>query len=104
MSQRDAAESTAAAVGTWELLDFDRVMATANTWEGIESALLAIPKKASSPNAIATLVAPNGDTLSIGIASSLAETIRAWISPWRASNSTRLPRIRPISSRSEIPR
>jgi hypothetical protein len=71
MSQRDAAESTAAAVGTWELLDFDRVMATANTFEGIEPALLAIPKKASSPNAIATLVAPNGDTLSIGIASPL---------------------------------
>ncbi len=44
-------------------------MATASTWEGIEAALLAIPERASSPNAIATLVAPNSDTLSIGIAS-----------------------------------
>ena len=71
MSQRDAARPTAAAVGTWELLDFDQEMATATTWEDIESALLAIPKRASSPNAIVTLVAPNGDTLSIGIASPL---------------------------------
>jgi Immunity protein Imm1 len=71
MSQHDATRSTAEATGSWELLDFDRRMATAMTWEGIESALRAIPEAASSPNAIATLVAPNGDTLSIGIASRL---------------------------------
>jgi Immunity protein Imm1 len=71
MNQRDASRSTAETTGYWELLDFDREMATASTWEGIESALLAIPERASSPNAIATLVAPNGDTLSIGIASPL---------------------------------
>jgi hypothetical protein len=71
MNQHDAPRSTAETTGTWELLDFDRGLATASTWEGIESALLAIPERASSPNAIATLVAPNGDTLSIGIASPL---------------------------------
>jgi Immunity protein Imm1 len=71
MSQHDAPRSTAETTGSWELLDFDQRMATASTWEGIESALLAIPERASSPNAIATLVAPNGDTLSIGIASPL---------------------------------
>jgi hypothetical protein len=71
MSQHDPGRSTAEASGSWELLDFDRRMATAMTWEGIESALRAIPEAASSPNAIATLVAPNGDALSIGIASPL---------------------------------
>jgi hypothetical protein len=69
MSQHDAPRSTVETTESWELLDFDRRMATASTWEGIESALRAIPERASSPNAIATLVAPNGDTLSIGIAS-----------------------------------
>src|ERR1700756_279490 len=71
MSQHDASRSTVETTGSWELLDFDQRMAAASTWEGIESALLAIPERASSPNAIATLVAPNGDTLSIGIASPL---------------------------------
>ena len=71
MSQHDAPRSTVETTGTWKLLDFDQEMATALTWEDIESALLAIPKRASSPNAIVTLVAPNGDTLSIGIASRL---------------------------------
>ena len=60
--------STAETAGSWELLDFDRGIATASTREGIESALLAIPERASSPNAIATLVAPDGETLSVGIA------------------------------------
>ena len=71
MSQHDSPRSTVETAGSWELLDFDQRMATASTWEGLESALLAIPERASDPNAIATLVAPNGDTLSIGIASHL---------------------------------
>jgi hypothetical protein len=71
MSQHDAPRSTVETTGSWELLDFDKRMATASTWEGLESALLAIPERASYPNAIATLVAPNGDTLSIGIAGPL---------------------------------
>src|SRR5262245_62107108 len=71
MSQHDAPRSTVETTGSWELLDFDKRMATASTWEGLESALLTIPERASYPNAIATLVAPNGDTLSIGIASPL---------------------------------
>jgi Immunity protein Imm1 len=71
MSQHDAPRSTVETTASWKLLDFDHEMATATTWEDIESALLAIPERASAPNAIATLVAPNGDTLSIGIASPL---------------------------------
>src|SRR4051812_14192898 len=53
---------------TWTLLDFDRQLSVENCWEGLEDALLNIPRRAGAPNAIATLVAPNGDTLSVGIA------------------------------------
>ena len=53
---------------SWTLLDTDRELAVADTWEGLEAALLASPGRADAPNAIVTLVAPGGDTLSVGIA------------------------------------
>ena len=56
------------ALDSWTLLDFDRELAVETTWVGLEDALRTIPEKAASPNAIVTLVAPNGDTLSVGIA------------------------------------
>jgi hypothetical protein len=54
--------------GPWTLLDFDRELAVAENWEDLEAALRSLPESASSPNSIATLATPRGDTLSIGIA------------------------------------
>jgi hypothetical protein len=54
--------------GSWELIDGDRTMPIQGTAECLESALLGLPRWASVPNAIAILVAPSGETFSIGIA------------------------------------
>ena len=55
---------------SWTLLDFDRVIATETTWEGLEADLLDLPGKTGASNAIVTLVSPGGETLSVGIAGS----------------------------------
>jgi hypothetical protein len=68
MNQVAATQAGARTAESWTLLDFDRELAVERTWECLEKALLSIPTRASAPNAIATLVAPNGNTLSIGIA------------------------------------
>ncbi len=68
MSTADLTRTGVRAAGAWTPLDFGRELAVERTWEALEAAILAIPDRAETPNAIATLVAPSGDTLSIGIA------------------------------------
>ncbi len=69
MSRVEARQSSPSRVaGSWALLDYDRKLAVADDWDDLEAALRALPETASAPNAIATLVSPLGDTLSIGIA------------------------------------
>jgi Immunity protein Imm1 len=69
MSRVDTKQASRSRVaGSWTLLDFDRELAIVDNWEDLEAALRSLPERASSPNAIATLATPRGDTLSIGIA------------------------------------
>ena len=68
MKGMDASVSGRPTTGNWTLLEGDRELAVATGWDGLEAALRDLPDRVSPPNAIATLVAPNSDTLSIGIA------------------------------------
>jgi hypothetical protein len=60
--------ATSQITGCWTLLDSDREVVLENSWEALREALLSISKSGNTPNEIATLVAPSGETLSIGIA------------------------------------
>ena len=68
MNPVKTARNTTLTAGPWELFDGDRAIALADTWEGLEAALMDLPRRASVPNAIATLIVPSGETISIGIA------------------------------------
>ncbi len=52
----------------WSLREGDHVLANDSDWESLRNALLDLPKTATTPNGIVTLVATDGTTLSIGIA------------------------------------
>jgi hypothetical protein len=68
MNHLETSQAADQVADSWTLLYGGQERAVGSTWEGLEAALAAIPQRAGAPNAIVTLVAPNGNTLSIGIA------------------------------------
>src|ERR1017187_855510 len=68
MNQTKAGKEGAKATGIWELVDCDRKVVDVASWDQLKQAILSLPEKALTPNAIMNLVSPHGEVLSIGIA------------------------------------
>src|SRR5438128_993040 len=69
MIQIEISQAGVKAVNDWTLMDGYRTLAVGNSREQLKEARLSTPLKAATPNTIVDLVSPQGDTLSIGIAS-----------------------------------
>jgi Immunity protein Imm1 len=73
MSRIDGKPVTTPTSGAWNLYDSERPCETISSGDVLKRLIETLPTSGTTPNRIVGLEAPNGDNLSIGIASSSAD-------------------------------